>query len=208
MSSPRTTFLSAGLALVTTAVSLGVVSAAAAQESSDNAGAADDVVVVVGIRAALENALERRRRSDVIEDGISADDVGSTPDLNLGEALLRVPGVQINRESERRDASISVRGLPGRFTKTTVQGQSIASTARGENTGNPFGIFDSSIFNGATVIKSFTADTPSGGLAANVDLRITGALDRKEQIVARVETGFEETSEAFTPGLFLSARSD
>ena len=90
---------------------------------------ADNVeeIVVTGIRGALTNALENRRRSDVIIDGISADDIGSTPDLNLGEALQRIPGVQINRSDDRRDASISVRGLPSEYTRTSVMGQSIAT---------------------------------------------------------------------------------
>lgn len=92
------------------------------QVADNQAAPADAVIVVSGIRASLEDALEIRRNADVILDGISSDDIGSTPDLNLGEALQRIPGVQINREEERRNALISVRGLPGRFTKTTVQG--------------------------------------------------------------------------------------
>lgn len=163
-----------------------------------------EVIVVTGIRASLENALDIRRNAEVILDGISSDDIGSTPDLNLGEALQRIPGVQINREAGRRDATISVRGLPGRFTKTTVMGQTIASPTRGNNTGNPFGIFESSIFNGANVIKSFTPDTPSGGLAAQVDLRLTGALDRREGFVARAEMGYEETTQDYNPAFFFS----
>ncbi len=162
-------------------------------------------IVVTGIRAALENALEIRRNADVILDGISADDIGSTPDLNLGEALQRIPGVQINRSADRRDASISVRGLPSQFTKTTVMGQSIAVPTLGtRGNGNPFGIFDAAIFGGADVIKSFTADIPAGGLASVVDLRITSALARKEGLVARAELQYEETTEKANPGYFLS----
>ena len=168
------------------------------------AAADTNEIVVSGIRQSLEDALEIRRNADVILDGISADDIGSTPDLNLGEALARIPGVQINREGARRNATISIRGLPGRFTQTTLQGQRIASTTRGSNTGNPFGIFESSIFNGANVLKSFTADTPSGGLAAQVDLRIRSALDRREGLVARAELGYEETTQDWNPAFFLS----
>lgn len=148
--------------------------------------------------------MQIRRNADVVLDGISADDIGSTPDLNLGEALQRIPGVQINREGARRDATISVRGLPGRFTKTTLQGQPIASTTRGNNTGNPFGIFDAAIFNGANVIKSFTADTPSGGLAAQVDLRINSALRRRAGFVVRAEVDYEEKTADFVPKFFAS----
>lgn len=162
-------------------------------------------IVVTGIRGALEDALEIRRKADVILDGISADDIGSTPDLNLGEALQRIPGVQINRSADRRDASISVRGLPSQYTKTTVMGQSVATPTFGtRGNGNPFGIYDAAIFSGADVIKSFTAEIPAGGLASNVDLRIRSALSRKQGIVARAELQYEETTENANPGYFLS----
>ena len=176
-----------------------------AEEQVTTTSSDEDVVIVVsGIRASLEDALSIRRNADVILDGISSDDIGSTPDLNLGEALARIPGVQINREGARRDATISVRGLPGRFTKTTVMGQTIASTTRGNNTGNPFGIFESSIFAGANIIKSFTADTPAGGLAAQADLRLNSALKRRPGFVVRAEMDWEETSGDELPKFFVS----
>ena len=183
------------------AIALSVPSLAFAQDAEEapeqiasSSDSDDGAIVVTGIRASLADALDQRRKADVFLDGISSDDIGSTPDLNLGEALARIPGVQINREGARRDATISIRGLPGRFTKTTVMGQTIASTTRGNNTGNPFGIFESSIFNGANVIKSFTADTPAGGLAAQVDLRLNSALERREGFVVRAEVDHEETT--------------
>jgi iron complex outermembrane recepter protein len=163
-------------------------------------------IVVTGIRASLENAASQKRASDVIQDGISADDIGNIPDLDLGEALVRIPGVQIDRDAERRGSSISVRGLPASFTKTTVMGQNIASPSAARFRVNPFGAFDSSIFSGANVIKSFTPDIQSGGLGANVDLRISPALSRKDgQYVIRAELGYEETAEAANPGIFASA---
>ncbi|WP_394728860.1 TonB-dependent receptor [Altererythrobacter sp. GH1-8] len=164
-----------------------------------------NVIIVSGIRASLEDAISQRRNADVILDGISADDIGNIPDLNLGEALQRIPGVQIDRDQDRRSSGISVRGLPSTFTRITVMGQDIASPSSRVGRSNPFGAFDSSIFNGANVIKSFTADTISGGLGANVDLRLNSALKRKDgQIALRAELGYEETAEAPTPAFFGS----
>lgn len=175
------------------------------KQADETAGSESSEIVVEGISAALKNALEIRRNADVILDGISADDIGSTPDLNLGEALQRIPGVQINRSADRRDATISVRGLPSQFTKTTVMGQSIAVPTLGtRGNGNPFGIFDAALFSGTDVIKSFTAEIPAGGLGSNVDLRLRSALDRREGVVARAELQYEETTEKANPGYFLS----
>ncbi len=180
-----------------TAQSQAVATNNAALEEEDG-----DAIVVSGIRASLESALDIRRNAEVILDGISSDDVGSTPDLNLGEALQRIPGVQIDRSAERRDATISVRGLPGRFTRTTLMGQLVAPAALNNNN-SAFGIFDAAIFSGANVIKSFSADTSSGGLAANVDLRLKSALERpKSSFVLRGEMQYEESIKKFNPSLF------
>ncbi|WP_395342259.1 TonB-dependent receptor [Ningiella sp. W23] len=179
-----------------------------AQQTNADEGDEENVVEVIevaGIRSSIEGALLEKRASDVILDGISADDLGNFPDLNLGEALQRIPGVQIDRENARREATISVRGLPGSFALTTVQGLGIASAARRGRNANPFGMFDSAIFNGAYVTKSFRPDILSGGLSANVDLRINSALKRKDgQVVVRAGGGYEELTEDFVPEFFIT----
>jgi len=184
---------SAGIAL-----SLALSSTALAQTSDES-----DEVVVTGIRATIDDALQNKRRSDIILDGISADDLGNFPDLNLGEALQRITGVQIDRESARRNATISVRGLPGNFTKTTLMGQNISNpNLRGSN---PFGVFDSAIFNGVDVEKSFTAQSLSGGLAANVNLKLKSALERRDgSLVLRARGEYEELPQKLNPGVYAS----
>lgn len=185
-----------------TVMSLSVTSVAVAQTSE---AGANDEIVVTGIKATTENALQNKRKADVILDGISADDLGNFPDLNLGEALQRITGVQIDRSGDRRSATISVRGLPGAFTQTTVMGQNIASPRGGgtNRAGNPFGVYDSAIFSGADVEKSFTAASLSGGLAANVNLKINSALDRSDgRGVVRALADYEESTEKFNPGVY------
>lgn len=186
-----------------TVIALTFTPMATAQTAGDNEV---EEIVVTGIKATTANALATKRKADVILDGISADDLGNFPDLNLGEALQRITGVQIDRSGDRRNATISVRGLPGTFTQTTVMGQNIASPRgfTGPNrSGNPFGVFDSQIFNGVDVEKSFTAESLSGGLAANVNLKLKSALDRSDGAgVVRGKLEWEETTEDTNPGVF------
>ena len=183
------------------AITLALASTAFAQSSND---AQDpDEIVVTGIRATIENALQNKRKADIILDGISADDLGNFPDLNLGEALQRITGVQIDREAARRNATISVRGLPGNFTKTTLMGQNISNPNRTGS--NPFGVFDSAIFNGVDVEKSFTAKSLSGGLAANVNLKLKSALERRDgSLVLRARADYEELPQKINPGIYAS----
>lgn len=186
-----------------TVMSFSMATTAIAQTSDDdNAGSSEDIIVT-GIRSTIDDALKNKRKADVILDGISADDLGNFPDLNLGEALQRIPGVQIDREAARRNATISVRGLPGNFTKTTLMGQNISNPNRRGS--NPFGVFDSAIFNGVDVEKSFTAQSLSGGLAANVNLKLKSALDRRDgSLVVRAKGEYEELPQKLNPGIYAS----
>jgi TonB-dependent receptor len=183
-------------------MSLSMTSVVQAQTSEEEVADVDEIIVT-GIRATTENALANKRKADVILDGISADDLGNFPDLNLGEALQRITGVQIDREAARRNATISVRGLPGNFTKTTLMGQNISSPNRTGS--NPFGVFDSAIFNGVDVEKSFTAQSLSGGLAANVNLKLKSALERRDgSLVVRARGEYEELPQKLNPGIYAS----
>jgi TonB-dependent receptor len=176
----------------------------AAQDGTDD----EQAIVVTGIRASLQNALNKKREANAIVDGISADDLGDIPDQDLGEALQRIPGVQIERgpNSERRSSSVSVRGLPSIFTKTTLLGQNIASAGAARFFVQPFGIYDSSIFSGLSVVKSATADLQSGGIGATVDFDLQSALNRRDGALSvRGEVTYEENPNAFLPGVFITA---
>lgn len=139
-------------------------------------------IVVSGFRQSYADALNIKRESDQITDSISSDGLGRFPDLNVGEAVQRIPGVQINREADSRNATISLRGLPGSFARTTLNGGGFADPILGSATNTsstPLGAFNSDIFTSITVIKSPSAANLAGGLSGNVDLKIAPALGRK-----------------------------
>jgi len=141
-----------------------------------DAGAGD--IVIKGFRQSYANAIAAKRDTVAITDGISSDGLGRFPDLNVGEALQRVPGVQINREAEGRNATINLRGLPGEYSRLTLNGVAFAEPVLAEAA--PLGAFNSDIFSGIVVNKSPLADAQSGGLSGNVDLQIAPALGRKD----------------------------
>lgn len=103
-----------------------VASAQTTSSEEEQIGEVEEVVVT-GVRASLEDALRNKRASTEIIDSISAEGIGKLPDLNLAESLTRVPGVQINRSAARRQGTVSLRGLPGGFAQTTINGQYLAS---------------------------------------------------------------------------------
>ena len=134
--------------------------------------------------------MNTKRSSPQITDSISSDGLGRFPDLNVGEAVQRIPGIQINREADSRNATISLRGLPGTFARTTLNGMGFANPVLNGST--PLGAFNSDIFTSITVVKSPTAADLAGGLSGNIDLRISPALSRHEGGFAKVS--YEQNS--------------
>ena len=56
-------------------------------------------VTVQGFKNSLERALEAKRSSANVSDSIEAEDIAKFPDLNLSEAIQRIPGVAISRDA-------------------------------------------------------------------------------------------------------------
>ena len=171
------------IALLSATVIGGLPTFAAAQQAAAPQAASSsdtlDAVIVTGFKQSYANAVRSKKNAIEITDGISSDGLGRFPDLNVGEALQRIPGVQINREAEGRDATINLRGMPGEYARNTLNGQSFAGPALlRDNQGSPLGAFNSDIFSAFVIAKSPMANTTSGGLSGNVDLQIAPALSR------------------------------
>ncbi len=168
-----TTFISA---LLLTPVA---VLAQDTQEQDDQEGILEEVIVT-GTRTSLDNAADLKRTSDTIIDAITAEDIGVFSDNNIGEALARIPGVQLERQ-EGDGYRISVRGLGPRFVRTTLNGRTALSSPGGEGgqggRGFSFNIIPSEVITRATVNKSFQASDIEGGIGGTVDLQTTRALD-------------------------------
>lgn len=60
-----------------------------------NEAAPLEEVVVSGFRESYSNAVKAKREAVGVTDSISSEGLGRFPDLNVGEALQRVPGIQI-----------------------------------------------------------------------------------------------------------------
>ena len=87
-------------------------------------------VVIYGTRKSLESSLSVKRNANQIVDSLSAEGISKLPDLNLAEALGRIPGVQISRGGVSREGGVTLRGLPGQFQRSTLNGRYLASAGR------------------------------------------------------------------------------
>ena len=168
-------------------------------ESAEEDGG-ENVILVTGTRQSLENALARKREAIGVVDSISAEGIGELPDLNLAESLQRLPGVQINRSAPRRLGTVSIRGLPGDFSQTLINGQYLASP---DVSNFSFGTMRSEVFSGIDVVKAATADRTSGGLSGLVNLRTGSPLSAPEMLAVNADVRYETLEQGFAPGASL-----
>jgi TonB-dependent receptor len=166
-----------------------LVCTAAAPQAIAQTAASDDAVeevVVVGYRQSLNASLNLKREATGAVDAIVAEDIADFPDLNLAEAVQRVPGVSIQRDAGE-GRQITVRGLGPEFTRIRLNGVEAMSANGGTDAAGgtnrarnfDFNTFASDLFSAITVRKTAAADTDEGSLGATVDLRTGRPFDYK-----------------------------
>jgi len=178
----------AGCALLLTAAG-GLARAADQNPSADQTAeqAADQSaqlqeVVVTGIRAGIENAIKAKEKSDLIEETLSAEDIGKLPDTTIAESLARLPGVTTQRDSQGNATSISIRGLGPDFNGYLMNGREQTSTL--DSRAVDLSVYPAELISGATVYKSGDAALMTAGLAGTIDQRLIDPLSY-DHLVAR-----------------------
>jgi len=190
-------------------LSLGVAFALAALPRAGAAQAAPpgDEIVVHGYRSSLNASLSAKRESDGAVDVIVAEDIADFPDLNLAEALQRIPGVAISRAGGE-GRQVTVRGLGPTFTTTRINGMEALSTGGftdalgGQNRtrGFDFNAFDSELFTRLAVRKTSSADIEEGGLGATLDLQTARPFDYDGFTIATsAQLGYNDRSDESDP---------
>jgi len=143
----------------------GLTIAASAQVSAQEAKPAEEMeeVVVSGIRASMRDALGIKRDSIQVVDAISAEDVGDFPDKNIGEALQRVPGVQINRQ-DGEGRGVSIRGADPSLIRVELNGVSALSLTVGGGRDVDFRDLPVEFVSRVEVVKTPTPEMTEGGI--------------------------------------------
>lgn len=125
-------------------------------------------IVVTGVRASEQRSVELKRDAVMIQDSISAEDIGKLPDTTIADSLQRITGVQINREGGE-GTSVNIRGLPQ--VGTLLNGEAFLTTGSIVSVQPDFGDIPSQLFAGADVAKSATASLLDAGITGTINLR-------------------------------------
>jgi TonB-dependent receptor len=162
---------------------------------SDPSGAAVSEVVVTGARRAQREAIEDKRKSSLIQDSVSQDDIGRLPDTTVVEAARRIPGVSVdlltdNTRGRTEVQRASIRGFDAKYNLVTIDGDEIASIdSAALSTGAVTRAFNlnllpASLVNEIQVTKTVTAQFDPQALGGQINLVTRSAFTSKEPLYA------------------------
>ena len=167
-------------------------------------------VVVEGFRGTLNTARQLKKDDIQIGDAIVADDIARFPDLNLAEALQRIPSIAITREAGE-GRRIALRGLSPDFTLVQLNGMDVLGNtdspmdSRGQKSRDrafDFNLFPSELFSQITVEKSKAANQQEGGIAGTVSLETPKPFDRPGMHgFINFQSGYNDYSQTVAPRL-------
>ncbi|MFV8783980.1 TonB-dependent receptor [Microbulbifer sp. SA54] len=152
-------------------------SAAALAQTEENAGLEE--VTVLGVRGAQNSAVNLKRDTVAMVDGIIAEDIGKLPDVTVVDSLQRISGVQILRDAGE-GAQANIRGLPQ--VVTLLNGEQYLTAGNLGGAQPKLNDIPSQLLGGISVSKSTNLDNSLNG--------ITGTIDLKTQRPMKFDEGF------------------
>jgi TonB-dependent receptor len=173
-------------------------------QDSQPAGSGEQVeeVIVTGIRASLRNSVAVKRDAIQAIDAISAEDIGDFPDKNVGEALQRVPGIQINRQ-DGEGRAVSIRGADQSLIRVEINGVSALSLTVGGGRDVDFRDIPVEFISRVEAVKSPTAEMTEGGIGV-VRLHTRRPLDDPDGYFAgSVQGVYSDLADEYDPKLAL-----
>jgi TonB-dependent receptor len=167
---------------------------AVAQETPGAEAVANDAeikkVVVQGTRASQQSGIERKKNAATAMDSIVAEDVGSFPDRNIGEAISRIAGVALDRGDFGEGVSVAIRGNSADLTRVEIDGQGVQGAGGtdmnggGGGRGTEFRSLSADLIKSVDVVKGSTPDMTEGSLGGGVIIKTRTSLDFKEPFVS------------------------
>ncbi len=158
-----------------------------------------EVILVSGIRSSLKASIDDKKNSNLVSDGIKAEDLGKFPDLNVAESLQRITGVSIDRSGGEGQA-VTIRGFGPQFNTVLVNGRQIATDSAGREFN--FDVLAADQIVGADIFKSTNAAMQEGGIGGTIGLITARPFDYEGfKAVASVKGMYESLSEEISPSV-------
>jgi iron complex outermembrane receptor protein len=139
---------------------------------------------VAGEREGNALAITQQRNAPNVKNVISADAFGNIADQNIGNLLMRLPGVA-EEILEGEVAAVSIRGIAADMNAVTVDGTRSASGNTGVlNRGFAVDRIPADFVERIEVTKALTPDMDGDSIGGAVNLRTKSPLDRKGRFLS------------------------
>lgn len=143
-----------------------------------------DAFTVAGEREGNALAITQQRNAPNVKNVISSDAFGNIADQNIGNLLMRLPGIA-EELSEGEIASVSIRGIGSDMNSVTVDGTRGASGVTGTmNRSFSIDRIPADFVERIEVTKAITPDMDGDSIGGAVNLRTKSPLDRKGRAVS------------------------
>ena len=154
-----------------------------------------DTIMLDGATVSAENRGKSEAGARSIEKAslnvvniMSAKAIELSPDLTVANAIQRMSGVTVERNSSGEGQYAILRGMDKRYNYTLVNGVKIPSPDN-KNRFVPLDIFPSEMLDRLEVTKSLTADMEGDGIGGAVNLVMKDAPEKLE-VTANLATGY------------------
>lgn len=149
-------------------------------------------VEVNGTFQGYQRAMNYQKSSQNLRNVVSADQVGRFPDANVGDAMKRIPGINVQYDQgEARFGQI--RGTSPDFSSVTVNGNRLPS-AEGDIRNVQLDLIPADMIQTIVVNKVVTADMDADAIGGSVNL-VTKSAPAKRMLSASVGTGWNFISD-------------
>lgn len=144
-------------------------------------------VVVTGVFSGQRKAINTQKNNINITNVVSADQIGKFPDSNIGDALKRISG--INVQYDQGEARFGqVRGTPAEFSSVTINGSRLPS-AEGDIRNVQLDLIPSDMIQTIEVSKTLMPDQDGDAIGGSINL-VTKNSPHRFTIGAVAGTGF------------------
>lgn len=144
-------------------------------------------VVVTGVFSGQQRAINAQKSNINVTNIVSADQIGKFPDSNIGDALKRISG--INVQYDQGEARFGqVRGTPADFSSVTINGSRIPS-AEGDIRNVQLDLIPSDMIQTIEVNKTLMPDQDGDAIGGSINL-VTQNSPRRLTLNAVAGTGY------------------
>ena len=144
-------------------------------------------VVAYGQAKGQAAAIKQQLDADGISNVVSAERLQELPDINVAEAIGRLPGMMVER-NRGEGQKIIIRGLSPKYNTISIGGNIVPSTSTDDRS-TDLNMISPDILGGVEVQKANTADKDADGLGGTVNLTLKEAPSGLK-INGSVNTGY------------------